>query len=278
MKKVNMLMALSASAMILGGAVSANAAVIKEELERKDDMKFEITTQGEGTVKDPDPIKDGGEPEDKTTGPLIPFKGDLAITAIPQLNFGKIELGGKSATAYQDLFMSKPYKYEDGKGAVIDESKEEKKYKPGVRVDDVRGTNEGWTLFASLGEIKGAKEKNILKGAQLKFPSVTISTNNVHAALPADSNGDIHGQASLEATLASDDASHKLMEAAKGTGRGGNQATYFFGIKDDTQPEGYKPDQTKQISLTVPAGSLVDTYTGTVTYKLTETPADKPAE
>lgn len=266
MKKASLLVALSASAMILAGGVQTFAAegetspgsgVYKDEVKKDNKMNFEITAGDTDTTKDPDPIDGGGEPTDVKPGPLIPHKGNLAITAVPHLNFGKIKLGGKAAEAHQGIF-------EEG-GT---------KYKPAVRVDDIRGTNAGWTLFASLGTITSADGKE-LKGATLDYPSIDIATNNVHAAEGQDALGDLHGKPSLAAKLNSDKEPHKLMEAQVGEGRGGNQAVYYFGTKVG---EEIKRDNTKEIKLTVPAGSLVGVYSADVVYQLTEKPAEKPAE
>lgn len=266
MKKISLLVVLGMSALVLGSGLTVNAAsegVIEKELTQKDTMKFEIKAGDTDEVKTPDPIIDGGEPETVKPGPVIPHKGNLAITMIPQLNFGEIKLGGKATTAYQGIFESKPYKYEDEKGAVIDEDGAVTKYKPAVRVDDLRGTNAGWNLKISLDKIMSGETE--LKGAVLNYPVNTIRTDNVK-----DSGADLEGSLSSSVTLSSDNQPASLMAAAKGTGRGGNQVTYFFGTKDDTQPDGYKRDHKKEINLTVPSGSIVGQYQADVTYQLSE--------
>lgn len=263
MKKTSLLVALSVSAIVLGGGLKANAAsegVIEKELTQKDTMKFEIKAGNTDEVKKPDPIIDGGEPETVKPGPVIPHKGNLAITMIPQLNFGEIKLGGKEAVAYQGIFKSKPYKYVEGEGAVIDTDAAESEFKPAVRVDDLRGTNAGWNLNVSLDKIMSGQTE--LKGAKLAFPSNTIKTDNV-----AGSGNDLSGSNSTAVELASNNAPASLLKADKGTGRGGNQVTYYFGTKVG---EEVQRDHTKEISLTVPTGSIVGEYQADVTYQLSE--------
>lgn len=274
MKKTSLLLTLSLSAIVLGGGLQAYAAgegVIESELTQKDKMKFKLKAGDTDEVKVPDPITDGGDPETVDPGPLIPHKGNLAITAIPQLNFGEIKLGGKEAVAYQGIFESKPYKYEEGKGAIIDESAEAVSHKPAVRVDDLRGTNAGWNLSVSLDKIMS--DQTELKGAKLSFPSNNIKTNNV----PGSGN-DLNGEKSIAVTLGSDNSPASLMAAAKGTGRGGNQVTYFFGTNDASEAAGYKRDNSKEIKLTVPSGSIVGEYQADVTYKLSELKVENGAD
>lgn len=270
MKKVSLFTTMSLAAIVLGSAVTVNAAsegVIETELKQEDTMKFEIKPGNADEIKDPEVIDDGGEPTDVKPGPLIPHKGNLAITAIPHLNFGEIKLGGKEAIAYQGLFESKAYKYDEEKGkAVIDESSSLTQYKPAIRVDDLRGTNAGWKLTAALGEIKSGNKE--LKGARLTFPSNTIKTNNV------TDDSDLNDKLSNAVSLLANGTPNELLSAEKGTGRGANQVTYYLGTKDG---ETIKRDNTKEISLTVPAGSLVGSYSATVTYQLSELTVQTPA-
>ncbi len=254
MKKTSLILTLSVSAAILLGGVSAMAAptYIDSEMKKENDLKFEITTKDKDDVKDPEIIDGGGHPETTPVGPVIPHKGDLAITIVPHLNFGKIKLGGSSEVAYQGIFKAKPYK-SDG---TVDEGKEETEYKPGLRVDDIRGTNGGWRLTAQMGEV--ATDKGvIMKGAKLLFPEVATKTN-VEAG-----NGVTK---SRQAELLSDNQPATVLFAANGTGAAGTQATYFNGTKEADGST--KRDNTKEIKLTIPAGSLVGNYSAKMTYNL----------
>lgn len=266
MKKISLLATASLAAIVLGGGLQAHAAgpgVIESELTQKNKLDFELVADDSTDPKDPSVIPGGGEPVDVPVGPLIPFKGNLAITAVPHLNFGTIKLGGTAATAYQGLFDAEET---NAAGDKTDNTK----FKPGIRVEDLRGTNVGWTLQVSMEDIK-TEEGQVLKGAELTFPAVKIATNN---AVKGD--GDLTDQETYSATLSGAGQTKTLMHAADGSGRGGNQATYWLGTTTDAATN-YGADQTKQISLKVPAGSLLGSYSSNVTYKLTEAPVNNPA-
>lgn len=261
MKKTSLL-ALSATTAILLAGVSASAQTYPEELTKKNDLKFEITTKDQDDVKIPEEIDDGGEPIEVPVGPLIPHKGDIAITAVPHLNFGEIKLGGRAETAYQGIFKAKPHKL-DG---TVDESAAEKEYKPALRVDDVRGTTAGWKLTAQMDKIlSGQKE---MKGAKLVFPEVSVKSNVVN-----NNNG---VDKTIRAELASNNTPVTVMSAAKGTGASASQATYYFGTKESD--DSITRDHSKEINLTIPAGSLIGNYTAEMTYVLTPTVADGAAD
>ncbi|MDB1624962.1 WxL domain-containing protein, partial [Enterococcus faecalis] len=176
-KQILASVALSALALSMG-TQSASAFEISSQ-----DIQADVTLKT-GSGKDVKPVVDptGDTDEDPATG----GEGALSIPYASSISFGEQEIQQGDATYFAQ------------------------NEKPFVQVNDTRGGAEGWTLVAAISEFKGAKNQNVLKGAQLTLANGQVTTENNQSEAPTIAS----------ANLTLNDSPQPLMSAEKGKGAG----------------------------------------------------------
>ncbi|EGO8275232.1 WxL domain-containing protein, partial [Enterococcus faecalis] len=150
-KQILASVALSALALsIAGPAVYANEANLQ-------DTQADVTLKA-GSGKDVKPVVDptGDTDENPSTG----GEGALSIPYASSISFGEQEIQQGDTTYFAQ------------------------NEKPFVQVNDTRGGAEGWSLYASISEFKGATNQNVLKGAQLTLANGQVTTEGNQSEAP----------------------------------------------------------------------------------------------
>lgn len=117
----------------------------------------------------------------------------------------------------------------------------------GVQVTDSRGKGQGWNLQVKISDFTGKKANNILKGASVTIPKGTVETNSADITKMPEAS---------EVKLTSNATS--VFKAAPDTGMG-TWVNLFEG-------------KNEKVSLKVPDGNYVDTYTADITWSLLNAP------
>lgn len=135
---------------------------------------------------------------------------------------------------------------------------------PNLVITDIRGDAPGWSLSVSLGKFKDSSNSRVLKGVQLFYPAITLTTNatvDVAERTPETLSTDESFEDSFVKGLrinSSDTPSNKvLIKSVSGKGNGQWTGTY---------------DATHKLELNIPAGNLAGNYESSLTYTLTDGP------
>ena len=224
-----------------------------------------VQTQGTITFESPDgpsiivpPVEEPDiipEEPDKTAGPL-------AIVHAPNLDFGTQKISVQDET---NTMLAEKAKTGDGK---------EVPYVSFVQVQDLRGSNTGWSLKVSLSAFTSNTQNNTLKGAALTFEPGVLNYSGDEISKPSFEE---------EIKLSADSESQKVMDAVvkvvdeKTVGEGAGVTSLIWG--DQEKLNKAEPDEqvlNDAITLSVPKTATKDAaeYTATLTWELTSTPAN----
>lgn len=192
---------------------------------------------------------------DKTAGPL-------AIVHAPNLDFGTQKISVQDET---NTMLAEKAKTCDG---------EEVPYVSFVQVQDLRGSNTGWSLKVSLSAFTSNTQNNTLKGAELTFEPGVLNYSGDEISKPSFEE---------EIKLSADSESQKVMDAVvkvvdeKTVGEGAGVTSLVWGNQkklNATEPD--KQVLNGAITLFVPKTATKDAaeYTATLTWELTSTPVN----
>ncbi|KPG71767.1 WxL domain-containing protein [Enterococcus sp. RIT-PI-f] len=225
-----------------------------------------VQTQGTITFESPDgpsiivpPVEEPDiipEEPDETAGPL-------AIVHAPNLDFGTQEISVQDETY---TMLAEKAKTKDGK---------EVPYVSFVQVQDLRGSNAGWSLMVSLSDFTSDNtQNNILKGAALTFTPGVLNYSGDDISKPGFVETLEIGAKSSNTVVI--DAQTKVVED-KTVGEGAGVTSLVWG--DQEKLNKAEPDEqvlNDAITLFVPKTATKDAaeYTATLTWELTSTPAN----
>jgi hypothetical protein len=134
-----------------------------------------------------------------------------------------------------------------------------------VQVQDLRGTNEGWTLNLSLSVFTSTTRNNLLKGAEIQLMDPRVHYEGSNEAYAPSKNGDL-------IRLIPNTGIMNLMTAASGKGAG--TSSFVLGDQKDleNQLSGQPLNMVKNanILLTVPGRTEKDasTYRSVLIWEL----------
>lgn len=237
--------------------------VLAEEVAQKEtnaQVKFKAA---EGTVTppvDPTDPETPVEPVDPTdpTKPVEPgTAGPLSIDFVSILDFGDNEISTQdkvyNATAQALRFKDK-------------EGKESEKHVPlYAQVTDNRGTLEGWTLSVKQnGQLKSNENQAELQGAEISFKDTVLSSISQSKAPSI---------VTTSFTLNPEGEIQKVTEANEKEGAG-SWATTFGEENNIKDEDGRKVTESVQLAVPGKSEKLNDTYATTLTWMLTNQPAN----
>ena len=160
------------------------------------------------------------------------FSGEVALTNIPKLTFDSSAIDNKKIFVKANEVSGKT---------------------PGIRVDDVSGEGQGWTVKVKASEFVSTTDANVkLNGAKLIFPkkeAVSFANINKTTGKPSVNR--------VELPFDNNTSGIVLVEASKGAGMGAWEVAYEDKVDN------------KGIEMELPVGQLLGTYKATVTYTLT---------
>jgi hypothetical protein len=253
--KVTAGVALFSTVLLVGGQAFAESGPIPANRETNAQVKFiEDDSKTPPTdPTDPDPNKPV-DPVDPTNPdkPVEPgTNGPLSLDYASVLDFGEQLISVKDET-----YFAKPQLLRDAEGK-IDEANPVPNY---VQVTDKRGGEKGWSLSVKQnGQFKSVSAGKELTGAEITFKhgeAKSIATSKAPSivkdsfSLSPDGNGE----------------AQNVVSAAEGEGFG--TWVYRFGNEST---------MNKSIELSVPGSTAkeADTYKTTLTWTLTDTPANQ---
>ncbi|MCU4733702.1 WxL domain-containing protein [Bacillus cereus] len=221
-------------------------------------VKF-VSNEDPTTPKDPENPENPAEPENPDgTDPKQGTNGPLSLDYASSLDFGINVISTKD-----EVYNVKAQKMKDGRYV--------SNY---AQVTDNRGTLEGWSLSVKQnGQFKSATDGKELKGAQITFKDGNLNSIS-ESAKPK----------TVESTfvLNPDGIGNQTNVIVAGAGEGAGTWIYRLGdeshIKDAIDKSGkvlnYK--ESDSITLEVPgkAEKMADSYKTTLTWTLTNTPAN----
>ena len=173
------------------------------------------------------------EPVTESSNAVFELKpgGNVAIESVPSFNFGEQMISATTET-------------------YLDESTN-----PSVRISDLRGTEEGWSLSLGATAFKTAEEKQLM-GAIMYINGIEIGNPNENISpAPTATLG------SIEFGEGEDGAGveNMILNAEEGAGSGEWLGNFY----DDSE---------NLVELEVPAGNKVGEYTSTLTWTLSDAP------
>ncbi|MGA5592502.1 WxL domain-containing protein [Enterococcus mundtii] len=264
MKFIRLATIAALSTSILAGGATVVLAQETREVETDSTIQFrpfdpDKDEDGELIVDPPVTPEEGGpdveiEPEvEGTTGPL-------SIVKAATMNFGSQVISNQDQT-YNMIAEMQPLR----------ETGELVPYVSFAQVQDLRGTNEGWDLKASLSDFESNSQNNILTGAEITFVDTSIHYGG--------SNQDNAPSAHTNGLRLLPNGSVSVMTAETGQGAGvssirwGNQADLNAQFADDT----IEVVENEAIQLSIPGSTAKDeaTYEATLTWELTSTPGEE---
>ncbi|MGM0155612.1 hypothetical protein IGK30_003479 [Enterococcus sp. AZ178] len=138
-----------------------------------------------------------------------------------------------------------------------------------VQVQDLRGTNEGWTLNLSLSDFTSTTRNNLLKGIEIQLIDSRVHYEGSNEANAPSSNGDL-------IRLLPNTGSTNLMTATSGTGSG--TSSFVLGNQQDLQNQLSNQPSTivknANVLLAVPGRTEKDAaiYRSVLTWELAMIP------
>ncbi|AUJ87107.1 WxL domain-containing protein [Enterococcus sp. CR-Ec1] len=184
--------------------------------------------------------------------------GPLSIVKAISMDFGRQVISTKDQTYEMNAELAE---LTDGSGQTP--------YVSFVQIQDLRGTNEGWTLNLSLSDFTSTTRNNLLKGAE-----INLIDPKVHYEGSNEANAPSNNESSIQ--LIPNTGMVTLMEAPSGTGAG----TSSFVLGNQSDLENQLSDQTSNmvknanILLTVPGRTEKDAtiYHSVLTWELAMVP------
>ncbi|NMP59782.1 WxL domain-containing protein [Enterococcus mundtii] len=246
--------------------VFSNVTIISQSSaeDDSDDSFKNVTTEGQIT------FLPGSEelvviPPETSPEVIIPpevpgVTGPLSIVKAISMDFGRQIISTKDQS-YE--MIAETAEIMDGSGQTP--------YVSFVQVQDLRGTNEGWTLNLSLSDFTSTTRNNLLKGTEIQLIDPRVHYGGSNEANAPSSNGDL-------IRLIPNTGTMNLMTAASGTGAG----TSSFVLGNQSDLENQMIDQTTNvvkntsILLTIPGNTEKDAtiYRSMLTWELGMIPDD----
>ncbi|MGX7015030.1 WxL domain-containing protein [Vagococcus silagei] len=257
--KKNIIGSLLLSALVLSTGVTAMAApstgieTSNEAGKRESTSKVQVELQpGDDSTTPP---VDPNEPDPGITDQ----KGPLSIDQVIIFNFESQKLASKTVRI--------PMKPKAG----------QTKLKPAnIQITDKRGSGAGWNLQIKQSELISNVDgtERILKGAYIDMKLPTIKGTEFNSP---DAKGPV--DAKYDANYSNKGQFSKVITAEKDTGMGTWLAYYNDAGKDEVvdAKTGKVTTPGNHIKLVVPTGGYAGTYTGTVTWALSDSPEGTPA-
>lgn len=240
----------AAAALLLSIGAAGFAPEAKAE-DKTYDTQGKVTLEIDDSAEQPtDPI-DPGKPVTPTDPNKPGTSGPLSIDVATNFNFETGKVSTKDAT-----YKAEPTKVDVGDGKLEDRPNY-------VQVTDKRGGQKGWTLsLVQNGQFKAKGSQAELDGAEIKIKNIeTVATPGTLATAPSTAPETV--------TLSSTGASTNTILAAAEDEGGGTWISRFGDA--DTMGE--------SVELTIPGKTVqeADEYTTSLTWTLSETPANTPA-
>ncbi|MDB1689565.1 WxL domain-containing protein [Enterococcus casseliflavus] len=187
--------------------------------------------------------------------PEVPgVTGPLSIVKAISMDFGRQVISTKDHT-YE--MIAELAELSDGSGKIP--------YVSFVQVQDLRGTNEGWSLNLSLSDFTSKTRNNVLKGAE-----ILLIDPRVHYEGSNEANAPISNKQEID--LKPNTGTVPLMTAPSGTGAG--TSSFVLGNQRDLEDQMLEQTdngvKNTNILLTVPGRTEADAtiYRSTLTWEL----------
>lgn len=242
---------LLSTVLLAGGQAFAADTPVNANRDSKVQVKFIEDNTGTNPVnpEDPDPEKpvDPVDPTDPTN-PVDPgTNGPLSLDYASILDFGEQKISVKDETYFAKAQIVKDA---EGKESTVPNY---------AQITDKRGGEKGWSLSVKQnGQFKSVTGAKELTGAEITF-------KNGEAVSSSTSNGPSTVKTEFSLSPDGTGVAQNVMAAKKGEGFG----TWVYRSGDATTKE-------KSIELSVPGSTAkeADTYKTTLTWTLTDTPAN----
>ncbi|HDU7437689.1 WxL domain-containing protein [Listeria monocytogenes] len=254
-----------------GDFASAATSVTKDS---KGIVKFD-----KSTTPDPDPVNpDPVDPDPVIPDPTDPPVGTdgLWILAVSDWDFGthnvsSLSSGALNVHAADDTISTYVDANGNGQQDLPGEVSVTKKVTPYAQINDVRGTNTGWTLSVTGSAFKDSSTPaKTIPGAELTIPKSTVSSATSTAQAPTGYDSvtiSMTGGAAVPVMAAKD------MQTATPTNFNDDQGMGTW--TDSFGSQAVSATDTSKPKLSIPKNVVVadGTYQSTLTWTLSDTPA-----